>query len=315
MEPAQAGFDPLKLAEAVQFAKAHESSHPRDFSNQEKVFGRRLGPIPKQRSGTKGLIVKNGYIVAEWGDLDAIEPTYSAAKSFLSTVAGVAVDRGLIGSVDDPVARYVHDGGYDSPHNLKVTWAHHLSQSSEWEGAMWGKPSTFLDPTEFGEGTMRPREIHEPGSYYEYNDVRINRLAPPGVNLFVKIEAFNPLGSVKDRLALGVIEDAERTGALKPGQTVIEATSGKVLSTHKLSDQPSPYRGSKTMLDPAGTYGARVLIAETVSFERKGRGDRGSSAAAVPGLGDARACTVMRLSVVVELTASHQEERREDSGL
>jgi cysteine synthase len=56
--------------------------------------------------------------------------------------------------------------------------------------------------------------------------VRINRLAPPGVNLFVKIEAFNPLGSVKDRLAIGVIEAAEKTGALKPGQTVVEATSG-----------------------------------------------------------------------------------------
>jgi len=56
--------------------------------------------------------------------------------------------------------------------------------------------------------------------------VRIGRLAPPDVNLFVKIEAFNPLGSVKDRLALGVIEDAERTGKLKPGQTVVEATSG-----------------------------------------------------------------------------------------
>src|SRR6202030_4205478 len=56
--------------------------------------------------------------------------------------------------------------------------------------------------------------------------VRINRLAPQGINLFVKIEAFNPLGSVKDRLALGVIEAAERSGDLKPGQTVIEATSG-----------------------------------------------------------------------------------------
>ena len=56
--------------------------------------------------------------------------------------------------------------------------------------------------------------------------VRINRLAPPGVNLYAKIEAFNPLGSVKDRLALGVIEAAERSGQLKPGQTVIEATSG-----------------------------------------------------------------------------------------
>src|ERR1700731_391224 len=56
--------------------------------------------------------------------------------------------------------------------------------------------------------------------------VRINRLAPAGSNLFVKIEAFNPLGSVKDRLALGVIEAAEQAGALKPGQTVVEATSG-----------------------------------------------------------------------------------------
>jgi cysteine synthase len=56
--------------------------------------------------------------------------------------------------------------------------------------------------------------------------VRINRLAPPGVNLYAKIEAFNPLGSVKDRLALGVIEAAEKSGQLKPGQTVIEATSG-----------------------------------------------------------------------------------------
>src|SRR5438552_2635424 len=56
--------------------------------------------------------------------------------------------------------------------------------------------------------------------------VKINCLAPPDVNLYVKIEAFNPLGSVKDRLALGVIEDAERRGTLKPGQTVIEATSG-----------------------------------------------------------------------------------------
>jgi cysteine synthase A len=56
--------------------------------------------------------------------------------------------------------------------------------------------------------------------------VKINRLAPPGVNLYVKVEAFNPLGSVKDRLALGIIEAAEKAGELKPGQTVIEATSG-----------------------------------------------------------------------------------------
>ena len=56
--------------------------------------------------------------------------------------------------------------------------------------------------------------------------IKINKLAPPGVNLYVKSEAFNPMSSVKDRLALGVIEHAEKTGTLKPGQTVIEATSG-----------------------------------------------------------------------------------------
>src|SRR5215203_5512643 len=56
--------------------------------------------------------------------------------------------------------------------------------------------------------------------------VKLNKLAPAGVNVYVKVEAFNPMGSVKDRLALAVIEDAERSGQLKPGQTVIEATSG-----------------------------------------------------------------------------------------
>src|SRR4051794_31937376 len=51
--------------------------------------------------------------------------------------------------------------------------------------------------------------------------IRLNRLAPPGINVYVKVEAFNPMGSVKDRMARAVIEDAERSGALKPGQTVI----------------------------------------------------------------------------------------------
>src|SRR5262249_50353736 len=56
--------------------------------------------------------------------------------------------------------------------------------------------------------------------------VRLNRLAPPGVNVYVKIEAFNPMGSVKDRMARAIIERAEETGQLRPGQTVVEATSG-----------------------------------------------------------------------------------------
>src|SRR3954454_23113668 len=74
------------------------------------------------------------------------------------------------------------------------------------------------------EGSMKYQSIIE--TVGNTPVVRINRLAPQGINLFVKIEAFNPLGSVKDRLALGVIEAAEKSGELKPGQTVIEATSG-----------------------------------------------------------------------------------------
>src|SRR5271169_32979 len=86
--------------------------------------------------------------------------------------------------------------------------------------------------------------------------VRIGKLAPPEVNLFVKIEAFNPLGSVKDRLALGVIEDAERTGKLKPGQTVIEATSGNTGI-------------GLAMVCAQKGYPIVVTMAETFSVERR----------------------------------------------
>ncbi len=86
--------------------------------------------------------------------------------------------------------------------------------------------------------------------------VKINRLAPPGVDLFVKVEAFNPLGSVKDRLALGVIEDAEKRGALKPGQTVVEATSGNTGI-------------GLAMVCAAKGYPLVVTMAESFSVERR----------------------------------------------
>jgi cysteine synthase A len=86
--------------------------------------------------------------------------------------------------------------------------------------------------------------------------VRINRLAPAGVNVFVKVEAFNPLGSVKDRLALGVIEAAETSGALKPGQTVIEATSGNTGI-------------GLAMVCAAKGYPLVVVMAESFSIERR----------------------------------------------
>ena len=86
--------------------------------------------------------------------------------------------------------------------------------------------------------------------------VRINKLGPAGINLFVKIEAFNPLGSVKDRLALGVIEDAEKSGRLKPGQTVVEATSGNTGI-------------GLAMVCAQKGYPLVVTMAETFSVERR----------------------------------------------
>jgi cysteine synthase A len=86
--------------------------------------------------------------------------------------------------------------------------------------------------------------------------VKINHMAPEGVNLWVKVEAFNPLGSVKDRLALGVIEAAERSGALKPGQTVIEATSGNTGI-------------GLAMVCAAKGYPLVIVMADSFSIERR----------------------------------------------
>jgi CubicO group peptidase (beta-lactamase class C family) len=174
--PEDAGIDGVLLEQAVAFAKTQGSRVPADFSTQVKTFGRVLGPLPKSRGETNGIIVRRGYIVAEWGDTARIDPTYSVAKSFLSTLCGLAVDRGLIKSVHDPVKQYATDNGYDSPHNAKITWEEHLQQTSEWEGSMWGKNANFLGTEEFG-GQGKPREIKEPGTFWEYNDVRINRMA------------------------------------------------------------------------------------------------------------------------------------------
>ena len=87
-------------------------------------------------------------------------------------------------------------------------------------------------------------------------EVKINRLAPEGINLYVKVEAFNPLGSVKDRLALGVIEAAEKDGSLKPGQTIVEATSGNTGI-------------GLAMVCAAKGYPLVVTMAESFSVERR----------------------------------------------
>jgi cysteine synthase A len=120
--------------------------------------------------------------------------------------------------------------------------------------------------------------------------IRINRLAPPGINLFVKVESFNPLGSIKDRLALGVIEDAERSGKLRPGQTVVEATSGNtgiglaMVCAQKgyplvvtMAENFSVERrrlmrflGARVVLTPAGLKGTGMLAKATELAEKHG---------------------------------------------
>ena len=94
--------------------------------------------------------------------------------------------------------------------------------------------------------------------------IRINKLAPEGVEMYVKVEAFNPMGSVKDRLALGIILDAEKRGVLKPGQTVIEATSG---NTGIALAMVCAVRG----------YPFVSVMAESFSVERRRRGSRSPS--------------------------------------
>ncbi|MBC7657694.1 MAG: serine hydrolase [Frankiaceae bacterium] len=174
--PAQLGLDPVKLAAAIAWAQAHETERALDFSDQEKTFGTRLGSMPTRRAHTNGLVVYKGFVVAEFGDPTAVDPTYSVAKSILATIAGVAVRDGRIASVTDLVGQTATDGGYTAP-NAGITWQHHLQQESEWQGSLWGKNADFIGAAAFGAGERKPRAALAPGTFFEYNDVRINRFA------------------------------------------------------------------------------------------------------------------------------------------
>lgn len=175
-DPAALGMDPVALAAAIAFAQSRETERPRDLSDQEAIFGTRLGSMPTRRAATNGVVIYKGYVVAEFGDTRFVDPTYSVAKSMLATVAGVAVRDGRL-QVDEPVAQRVTDGGYATPHNAAVTWKQHLQQESEWDGELWGKHSNFIGKAAFGKGEKKLRAIKTPGTFYEYNDTRVNRLA------------------------------------------------------------------------------------------------------------------------------------------
>jgi CubicO group peptidase (beta-lactamase class C family) len=184
--PTELGMDAAALDAAIKFAQSRETTRAIDFSDQERTFGSLLGSVPTERAHTNGVVIYKGYVVAEFGETTAVDPTYSAAKSMLSTIAAIAVRDGRITSLDDPVAKLIKDGGYDSPQNAQVTWRLHLQQESEWEGEMWDKKHDFVGRAAFGAGERKPRALQPPGTFYEYNDVRINRLALSLLRLFKK---------------------------------------------------------------------------------------------------------------------------------
>ena len=180
--PAQAGIDAEKLNQAIAFARANESKAPRDLekahylSNREP-YGHAVGPF-KTRGDVTGVVVRGGYIVAEWGDPERVDMTYSVTKSFVSSTVGLAYDRGLIRDLNDPVRKYVPGEHFESEHNSKITWDHLLRQTSDWEGTLWGKPDwADRPPAKQPIEEYINRKRNAPGTSYKYNDTRVNLLA------------------------------------------------------------------------------------------------------------------------------------------
>jgi CubicO group peptidase (beta-lactamase class C family) len=192
----EAGFDCSRIEKAVEFAQAHETSWSRDLAAviansyfEPPPWNAVLGPIVP-RGGPNGFVTRYGCLVARWGDTRQVDMTFSIAKSYLSILAGIAYDRGLIPDVDEPVNRRVVDDAFAAPQNRAITWSHLLQQTSEWEGTLWGKPD-IVDrnrdlSTEGGPLAKKglPRPLQAPGTHWEYNDVRVNLLSLALLRLF-----------------------------------------------------------------------------------------------------------------------------------
>ncbi len=188
--PEALGLDPEGVETAVAFALEHESTMDRDVAAAlvDGHFGepwpirKVIGPV-KARGGASGIILRHGAVAARWGDVERVDMTFSATKSYLALCAGIAVDDGLIPNVHAPVRELVDDGGFDGVQNREITWAQLLQLTSEWEGELWGKPDWVDHNRDLGakpgEASRKgvPRELQPPGTHWEYNDVRVNRLA------------------------------------------------------------------------------------------------------------------------------------------
>ena len=201
-KPVEVGFDSVLLKGAIDFAIANETLAPRELKlNHYRSFGREpfgeaIGPL-KDRGNQSGIIIKNGYVIAEWGDPYRIDIVNSVTKSFLATVVGLAYDRGLINNIDEPVHTYVPPiwlynpirttnkadeftqsdliEPFNTPHNKTITWRQMLQQNSDWQGTLWGKPDWADRPGKDYKEWLTTRNT--PGTVYEYNDTRVNALA------------------------------------------------------------------------------------------------------------------------------------------
>ena len=182
--PQQLGMSAAALDEAVRFAVAAESSAPRDQAlAQAQSFGARephsaiIGPT-RVRAALNGLVIRRGYVAAEWGDTRSVDMTHSVTKTFLTTVVGLAWEKGLIRDLNDAVRGYMPPGValFDDPHNRSITWDHLLRQTSDWRGTLWGKPD-WADRPEGEPDEWANRKLSAPGTRFKYNDVRVNVLA------------------------------------------------------------------------------------------------------------------------------------------
>ena len=190
-EPAFFGLDNQKIEEAIIFALENENKVDVNLETAiVKAFGSEpyfeiKGPT-KNRGKSNGVIIKNGYIIGKWGDVNRVDMTFSVTKSYLSTVAGIAFDRGLI-ELQDTLKKYVWDGKFDSDHNQLITWHHLLNQSSQWKGNLFGT-FDWADRPEKGLSIqdLKNQIIPKPGYAYKYNDVRVNLLSFSLLNVFRK---------------------------------------------------------------------------------------------------------------------------------
>ena len=182
-------IDNLKIRNAIDFATSNEYSGDPDLriailkGFSREPFHKILGPT-KKRGGPAGVILKNGYIIGKWGDLKRVDMTFSVTKSYLSTVAGIAYDKGLIPNLDEKLSERVWDKTFKGNHNNKITWTHLLNQSSDWSGELWETFDWGDRPISKSIDSMRYRKLHKPGSHYKYNDVRVNVLAYSLLNVF-----------------------------------------------------------------------------------------------------------------------------------